>query len=151
MARPKKEADARKSRHISLRLTETEYEVYKEFARRGGFTLSELIRLMMVNGKVSYRMPIVADMPQLNMMINGKVSYRMPIVADMPQLKEITAQLAGIGNNLNQIARHLHTGGALTDELQKDINACVEDVMQMRKEVLTLAGDYRGNSQTLVL
>ena len=32
-----------------------------------------------------------------------------------------------------------------------DINACVEDVMQMRKEVLTLAGDYRGNSQTLVL
>ena len=130
MARPKKEADVRKSRQISLRLTETEYEVYKEFARRGGFTLSELIRLMMVN---------------------GKVSYRMPIVADMPQLKEITAQLAGIGNNLNQIARHLHTGGALTDELQKDINACVEDVMQMRKEVLTLAGDYRGNSQTLVL
>ena len=122
MARPKKEADGRKSKRIS--------EVYKEFARRGGFTLSELIRLMMVN---------------------GKVSYRMPIVADMPQLKEITAQLAGIGNNLNQIARHLHTGGALTDELQKDINACVEDVMQMRKEVLTLAGDYRGNSQTLVL
>ena len=130
MARPKKEADARKSRRITIRLTETEYEVYKESARRGGFTLSELIRLMMVN---------------------GKVSYRMPIVADMPQLKEITAQLAGIGNNLNQIARHLHTGGALTDELQKDINACVEDVMQMRKEVLTLAGDYRGNSQTLVL
>ena len=130
MARPKKEADARKSKRISLRLTETEYEVYKEFARRGGLTLSELIRLMMVN---------------------GKVSYRMPIVADMPQLKEITAQLAGIGNNLNQIARHLHTGGVLTDELQKDINACVEDVMQMRKEILTLAGDYRGNSQTLVL
>ena len=92
--------------------------------------LSELIRLMMVK---------------------GKVSYRLPIVAEMPQLKEITAQLAGIGNNLNQIARHLHTGGALTDELQKDINACVEDVMQMRKEILTLAGDYRGNSQTLVL
>lgn len=57
----------------------------------------------------------------------------MPIVADMPQLKEINAQLAGIGNNLNQIARHLHTGGAQTDELQKDINACVEDVMQMQK------------------
>ena len=111
MARPKKKADARKSRHISLRLTETEYEVYKEFARRGGFTLSELIRLMMVN---------------------GKVSYRMPIVVDMPQLKEITAQLAGIGNNLNQIARHLHTGGALTDELQKDINVCVEDEKRLK-------------------
>ena len=54
MARPKKEADARKSKRITIRLTETEYEVYKEFARRGGFTLSELIRLMMVNGKVSY-------------------------------------------------------------------------------------------------
>ena len=130
MARPKKEADALKSRHISLRLTETEYEVYKEFAQRGGFTLSELIRLMMVN---------------------RKVRYWMPIVADMPQLKEITAQLAGIGNNLNQIARHLHAGSALTDELQKDINACVEDVMKMRKEILTLAGDYRSNSQTLVL
>ena len=56
MARPKKEADARKSRRITIRLTETEYEVYKEFARRGGFTLSELIRLMMVNGKVSYQL-----------------------------------------------------------------------------------------------
>ena len=130
MARPKKEADARKSRHISLRLTETEYEVYKEFARRGGFTLSELIRLMMVN---------------------GKVSYRMPIVADMPQLKEITAQLAAIGNNLNQIARYLNSGGLLTDELRNDINARVEDVMEMRKKILTLAGDYRGDSQTLVL
>ena len=130
MARPKKEADDRKSKRISLRLTETEYEVYKEFAWRSGFSLSELIRLMM---------------------INGKVSYRLPIVAKMPQLKEITAQLAGIGNNLNQIARHLHTGGLLTDELQKDINTCVEDVMQMRKEVLTLAGDYRGNSHTLIL
>ena len=84
-------------------------------------------------------------------MVNGKVSYRLPIVAEMPQLKEITAQLTGIGNNLNQTARHLHTGGLLTDELQKDINTCVEDVMQMRKEVMTLASDYRGNSQTLVL
>ena len=65
--------------------------------RRGGFTLSELIRLMKVN---------------------EKVGYRMPIVVEMPQLKEITAQLTGIGKNLNQIARHLHTGGALTDELQ---------------------------------
>ena len=84
-------------------------------------------------------------------MVNGKVSYRLPIVAEMPQLKEITAQLAAIGNNLNQIARYLHTGGLLTDELQKEINACVEDVMKMRKEVMTLASDYRGNSQTLVL
>ena len=130
MARPKKEKDLRKSRHISLRLTETEYEVYKEFARRGGFTLSELIRRFLTN---------------------GKVSYRMPIVADMPQLKEITAQLAAIGNNLNQIARYLNAGGMLNDELRKDINACVEDVMKMRKEILTMAGDYCGNSQTLVL
>ena len=52
MARPKKEADARKSRRISLRLTETEYEVHKEFARRGRITLSELIRLMKVNEKL---------------------------------------------------------------------------------------------------
>ena len=130
MARPKKEKDLRKSRHISLRLTETEYEVYKEFARRGGFTLSELIR---------------------RFLINGKVSYRMPIVADMPQLKEITAQLAAIGNNLNQIARYLNAGGMLTDELRNDINARVEDVMEMRKKILTMAGDYRGDSQTLVL
>ena len=85
------------------------------------------------------------------MKVNEKVGYRMPIVAEMPQLKDITAQLAGIGNNLNQIARHLQTGGLLTDELQKDIKTCVENVMQMRKEVLTSVGDYRGNSQTLVL
>ena len=75
----------------------------------------------------------------------------MPIVADMPQLKEITAQLAAIGNNLNQIARYLNAGGMLTDELRNDINARVEDVMEMRKKILTLAGDYRGDSQTLVL
>ena len=75
----------------------------------------------------------------------------MPIVADMQQLKEITAQLAAIGNNLNQIARYLNAGGMLNDELRKDINACVEDVMKMRKEILTMAGDYRGDSQTLVL
>jgi hypothetical protein len=52
MARSKKEADARKSKRISVRLTETEYEVNKEFVRRGRFTLSELIRLMKVNEKL---------------------------------------------------------------------------------------------------
>ena len=52
MARPKKEADDRKSRRFALRLTETEYEVNKKYVRRGRFTLSELIRLMKVNEKV---------------------------------------------------------------------------------------------------
>ena len=55
------------------------------------------------------------------MKVNEKVSYRMPIVADMPQLKDITTHLAGIGNNLNQIARHLHTGGLLTGEKSKKV------------------------------
>ena len=108
MARPKKEKDLRKSRRISLRLTETEYEVYKEFARRGGFTLSELIRRFLTN---------------------GKVSYRMPIVADMPQLKEITAQLAAIGNNLNQIAKKFNALGIPPDS---ELGDCISDVSQMK-------------------
>ena len=57
MARPKKEKDLRKSRHISLRLTETEYAVCKEFARRGGLTLSELIRRFMLNGRSATECP----------------------------------------------------------------------------------------------
>ena len=129
MARPKKEADARKSKRITIRLTETEYEVYKEFARRGGFTLSELIRLMMVN---------------------GKVSYRMPIVADMPQLKEITAQLAGIGNNLNQIARALNSGFP-DQSIESEIRRALGDLAEWKYEILQEVGSAIGNDQTFEL
>ncbi len=52
-----------------------------------------------------------------------KVTVNYNIVADIGEIQKLTAQAAGIGNNLNQIARYFHGGGlasrGMLEELKK--------------------------------
>ncbi len=123
MARPKKEKQIVRTRHINLRLTETQYEVISEASKQAGLSLSEYIRAQLSK---------------------GKVVAKYELVADIPELKKLTAEFGRIGNNLNQIARHLNQGGTHSQEMQKAIRQCMAEIFQMKYEVIKMAGDFQG-------
>ena len=127
MARPKKESVLSHTHHVNLRLTDTQYEVISESARRSNLTLSEYIR---------------------RQLLKGKVIAKYEIVADVPELKKLIAEFGKIGSNLNQIARHFNSGGIHSQEIRKELNQCIADIYEMKYSVLKMAGDFRGYTET---
>lgn len=127
MARPKKEGALSHTHHVNLRLTDTQYEIVSESARRSNLTLSEYIR---------------------RQLLKGKVIAKYEIVADVPELKRLIAEFGKIGSNLNQIARHFNSGGIHSQEIRKELNQCIADIYEMKYSVLKMAGDFRGYIET---
>lgn len=127
MARPKKESMIQRSHHISLRLTDMEYQIVEDAAKEQNLSRSDYIRKVLLDGSHS-------------------VTYE--IVADIPELQKLTAEFGKIGSNLNQIAKYFHLGGARSKTMQDKIHECIAELFQLRNEVRKLAGDYRGNIET---
>ena len=113
MARPKKEPEITYTHHINLRLTDVQYEIISENARRVELSLSEYIR---------------------RQLMKGKVIAKYELVADLPELKKLIFEFGKIGNNLNQIARHFNTGGIHSQEMRKAINQGIADIYEMKYE-----------------
>ena len=88
--RPKKAV--KKETVTAVRFTKIEYVVVKQKASKAGLRISAYIRQMAVNGKVIPR-------------INEEQSH-------------FVRQLAGMANNLNQLAKKAHQEGLLTAMLQ---------------------------------
>ena len=82
--------------------------------------------------------------------VHGKVEISYPIVADVEQLQKLTDEFHAIGNKLNQIARYFNMGGLHSIAIRQEINECVMELMQMRKAVMDMAGDFHGGTQTPV-
>ena len=70
------------------------------------------------------------------------------IVADIGEIQKLTAQAAGIGNNLNQIARYFHGGGLASRGMLEELKKCIAEIRELRQEIVQLGGVYRGNSKT---
>ena len=62
--------------------------------------------------------------------------------------EKVTAQAAGIGNNLNQIARYFHGGGLSSRGMLEELKKCIAEIRELRQEIVQLGGAYRGNSKT---
>ena len=127
MARPRKNAAHRKNHVITVRLNDAQYELISGYAKDAGMRISDYIRTQLMK---------------------GNVEIRYQIVADFPELQKVTRELAGIGNNLNQIARYFNMGGLRSQAMQEEINKCIRAVMEIRKDVTELAGEYHGNLKT---
>ncbi len=127
MARPKKENELTHTQHINLRLTDTQYEIICKAAEQAGLSLSEYIR---------------------KQIMKGKVTAKYEIVADVPELKKLVAEFGKIGSNLNQIARHFNQGGIHSQEMRQAINRCIAQIYEMKYEVVKMAGDFHGDTQT---
>lgn len=124
-----------------LRLNDTEYDVISEYAKHARLPLAEYARKQLTNKKVD-------------------VKYE--IVADVPELKKLVTEFNRIGNNLNQIARHFNiqtaTGSLYahhgkpddihSHEMRKAVSQCITEILGMKQEVLKMAGDFYGNTET---
>lgn len=127
MARPKKEKELKRNRRITLRFTDVEYEVITENAKAAKLPLAEYVRLQA---------------------LDKKVSVKYEIVADVPELKKLIAEFGKIGSNLNQIARHFNQGGIHSQEMRQAINKCIAEIYEMKYEVVKMAGDFHGDTET---
>lgn len=127
MARPKKQETDGRFHHITLRLSEAEYQLVMEAAEEMGLSRSGYIR------------KILLDKPAV---------IRYEIVADMPELRKLTAELGKIGSNLNQIAKFFHMGGVRSKAMQDEIHECILKIFEMREDVRKMAGDYHGSFET---
>ena len=129
MARPKREIIPVKTHTLVVRLDDIQYSIIEKYARQLGISMAEYVRRQATQGKV-------------------EISY--PIVADIEQLQKLTDEFHAIGNNLNQIARYFNMGGLHSMAIRQEINECVMELMNMRKAVMSMAGDFNGSTQTLI-
>ena len=127
MARPKKEKELKRSHCAMLRFNDTEYEIMMENATRAGLPLAEYLR---------------------RQVMKRKVIAKYEIVANVPELKKLVAEFGKIGSNLNQIARHFNQGGIHSQEMRQAINKCIAEIYEMKYEVVKMAGDFHGNTET---
>lgn len=127
MTRPKKEKELTRTHHITLRLTDMEYEVVTENAKEAGISRSDYLR---------------------KMILNGQLQIRYEVVAELPDIQRLAAEFGKIGGNLNQIAKYFHTGGIRSIAMQDEISQCIVELYALRDEVKRMAGDFHGSAKT---
>jgi len=127
MARPKKDKAIRRKNNVMVRFTDTEYELITSYAADAGYPISVFVRKQALREKL-------------------EVNYN--IVADLGEIQNLTVQAAGIGNNLNQIARYFHGGGLASRGMLEELKRCIAEIRELRQEIVQLGGVYRGNSKT---
>ena len=99
MARKKKEIGS-KEKTIHFRVSETFYDVIACNAKKCGLSISEYCRRVLLNKRLKPLPVIIHDEREI-----------------LQELRNINR----LDNNLNQIARHLNLGGAVTQPLMDEI------------------------------
>ena len=127
MARPKKEKELKRNHIVTLRFNDTEYEIVTGNAKDTGLPLAEFLR---------------------RQVMKGKVIAKYEIVADVPELKKLVAEFGKIGSNLNQTARHFNQRGIHSQEIRQALNKCIAEIYEMKYEVIKMAGNFHGNTET---
>lgn len=80
--------------------------------------------------------------------MSKKVIVKYELVANLPELKKLITELGKIGSNLNQVVRYFNSGGIHSQEMRNAINQSIARIYEMKYEVLKMAGDFHGNSET---
>ena len=127
MARPKNKQPIQRTHDIHIRCSEMDYEIVSGYAESAGLPTSTYIRKCFLKEAPS------------------STHY---IVADTSEIHQLVTIAAGIGNNLNQITRYLHSGGKITVSIVDEIKKCITEVRELRREIVHLGGIY-GNPKTL--
>ena len=66
----------------------------------------------------------------------------------VPGIDAAAEEMRRIGNNLNQLTRYFHMGGLKSQAMTDELTRCINEIMKMRKDVMEMAGEYRGYTQT---
>ena len=127
MAYRKNQDRALRKHRITVRFDDFEYENILSNAEDAGLSMSEYLR---------------------NQILHGKVEIHNHIVADFPKLEKLAQEFGAIGNNLNQLTRYFHMGGLKSKSMTDELTRCINEIMRMRKDVIEMAGEYHGYTQT---
>lgn len=127
MSNRKKPGEQKKTHNIKVRLDDNQFDLVQSAASSAGMSVSEYIR---------------------RQAIYGKVEIHNHIVADFPKLEKLAQEFSAIGNNLNQLTRYFHMGGLKSKAMTDELTRCINEIMWMRKDVMEMAGEYRGYTQT---
>lgn len=112
MSRPKKTEP--KEKRITIRLTNLEYQIISEEAEREHMTLAEYAR---------------------HRIIHGKTETHYEISTGKEELKELLIEHHKIGINLNQIAKHLNSGGIATPDLLRELRQATHVILSAAKDL----------------
>ena len=127
MVPKKKPKELKRRNNITVKLTDIELELLNQKAEMTGTSKAGYLR---------------------NLLIGTPMQVRYEIVADMQDLRKLVGEYGKIGSNLNQIAKYFNTGGERSLAMEDDIRQCISELFVLRKEVLRLAGDFRGSVKT---
>lgn len=100
---------------MSLRISAEDKEQIEEKARKNGLTTSEYIRRCALGRK-------------------------LPCYGDTSLLKEYSMQLGKIGSNINQIAKHLNSGGSYFS-VYSDVKEAVKELLDLKFKILPALED----------
>ena len=127
MAPKKKPKELKRRNNITVKLTDIELQLLNQKAEMTGASKAEYLR---------------------NLLIGTPLKVRYEIVTDMQDLRKLVGEYGEIGSNLKQIAKYFNTGGERFLVMEDEICQCVSELFVLRKEVLRLAGDFRGSVKT---
>ena len=125
MTRPQKEMDMKREHRVTIRLTDIEFSIIENAAEQAEMSISEYMRTQTME---------------------GNVTARFEIVANVDQIKKLIGEFGKIGSNLNQIARYFNQGGIISSEMRNEIRKSLRDIYEMKYKVMKMAGDFRGSN-----
>ena len=125
MTRPQKEMDMKREHRVTIRLTDIEFSIIENAAEQAEMSISEYMRTQTME---------------------GNVTARFEIVADVDEIKKLIGEFGKIGSNLNQIARYFNQGGIISSEMRNEIRKSLRDIYKMKYKVMKMAGDFRGSN-----
>jgi len=119
---------------VKTRLNDDEYDMFLN--RMEGYGLNQSAFLRKAISGATIRPVIIASL------VNDEL---------LDALGKLTAEYGRIGNNLNQIARHLNEGQTPYPELAKELRDAAVDLTTLKFDVMKKVGDTLGNVQTYKL
>ena len=114
MKKSESENSKNKIKRMTIRLTQEEYNQILADANRANLSLAEFVR------------------KQLN---KGKVIAKYEVVTDKESKARLAEEYHKIGINLNQIAHHLNSCGAINKTLISSIENCVSGLAKLRRDL----------------
>lgn len=127
MPRPKKEFPPKKEKFIGFKVTEELYNVISKEAANAKMSVSEYCR---------------------NLATDHKITVHQETVFDSSELLKVLGDMGKIGSNLNQIAHHLNEGMPLYEDMRKEVYQSITDIKEIRDNIRSITGEYRGDTQT---
>lgn len=79
------------------------------------------------------------------MLMKGRVNTSYVFYVHPDEIEAITREFAAIGNNLNQIAAFINSGGIQSCAMHENINHAISCIFEMREQVAEMAGKNYGN------